>query len=137
MRAASGAPPSTTTVTGESRYGGNSDRSASSSRCALADFGRTRASTDVSFTPRNGSPIATSKVATAIAIRPGKRVTKRASRYQNPRSTGLASRSARRARNRGARALTRAPSSARIAGRTVSAMVAAISATKKPAIPIE
>ena len=73
----------------------------------------------------------------ATAIRPGTRATSRGSRYQKPLSAGRASRSACRARKRGVSPSTRRPSRVRIAGSTVSAIAAAIRATKSPAIPIE
>ena len=85
----------------------------------------------------NGAPSAISAVALTSAIRRGRAITDLDSRYQKPDSAGRASRSAARCSRFGARALTRGPSSARIAGNTTSASVAAISATSAPAIPIE
>ena len=87
--------------------------------------------------PKNGIPSAISNAALAAAIRAGNRITSRESRYQKPSRAGRASRSARRRRKAGESALTRLPSRARIAGRTRSAIAAAISATSEPPIPIE
>ena len=120
-----------------SRNGGKSARSASSTWRALADSGSTWASTDVNWMLKNGIPRTISSAALAAAIRPGKRITSCESRYQNPSWAGRASRSARRLRNAGARALTRSPSSASTAGSTISAIAAAIRATIEPPMPIE
>jgi hypothetical protein len=87
--------------------------------------------------PKNGIPSAISSAELAAAIRPGRRMTSCESRYQNPSVAGRASRSARRRRNAGESALTRSPSTASTAGRTISAIAAAISATSEPPIPIE
>ena len=70
---------------------------------ALADVGSTCASTNVYLTPRKGSARAIKSAAAAAAMRPGKRITSWASRYQKPSSAGRASRSARRTRKPGAR----------------------------------
>ena len=86
---------------------------------------------------KNGIPSAISSAALAAAIRPGTRITSCESRYQKPSCAGRASRSARRLRNAGESALTRSPSSASTAGRTISAIAAAISATSEPPMPIE
>ena len=104
---------------------------------AVADSGSTWASTEVKLIDRNGIPSAIRKAALAIAIRAGKRMTSCESRYQNPALAGRASRAARSRRKAGESALTRSPSSARIAGRTRSAIAAAIRATSAPPIPIE
>ena len=87
--------------------------------------------------PQKGIPSAIRKVALAMAIGPGRRITNRDSLYQKPDSAGRASRSARRCRKAGASEFTRVPSRARIAGSTTSASPAAISATMDPPSPIE
>ncbi len=82
-------------------------------------------------------PSTISSVAVEAAMRPGKRITSCERRYQKPSWARRASRSARRARNAGVSELTRSPSRASTAGSTIRAIAAAISATKKPPIPIE
>ncbi len=88
--------PATASSIGESRWGGNSVFSAVSTWRALADSGSTVASTEVNSMLRKGIPSAIISAALAAAIRPGRRITNRDSRYQNPDSAGRASRSARR-----------------------------------------
>ena len=111
--------------------------SASSTWRALALAGSTLALTGRNLIDANGIPSAISAPALSAAIRPGRRITKRDSRYQKPAARGRASRSAARCRRLGASALTRGPSTVSSAGSTTSASAAAISATSAPAIPIE
>ena len=86
---------------------------------------------------RNGRPSAISTVAEATAIGAGYRITQWANRYQPPRSSGRAARSAARCQLAGASAFTLVPSSAKSAGSTVSATRPASGATINPPIAIE
>ena len=130
-----GAP--TTTSTGEVRFGGKPRASVSSTWRALALCGRTLAVTLTNLMPVNGIPSAIRNAALSTAIRPGRRITNRESRYQAPLCAGRASRSAARCNRFGASALTRGPSTVSSAGSTTSASIAATIATTAPAIPIE
>ena len=87
--------------------------------------------------PRNGSPSTIKSTELASAMRPGRAITARESRYQAPDCAGRASRPAARRSRRGASAFTRGPSSASTAGSTSSATAAAISETIIPPMPIE
>ena len=111
--------------------------SVSSTILALAVCGRTLALTVMNLMPANGMPTAIRAPAVIAAIGPGRRITNRDRRYQNPACAGRASRSAARCRRLGASALTRGPSTASSAGSTSRARAAATNATSAPAIPIE
>ena len=119
------------------RPGGNSVRSAASTRYALALVGSTLAFAGWNVIDANGTPSAINAAALSSAIRRGRAITALENRYQNPDSAGRASRSAARWSRFGARALTRGPSSASTAGNTTSASVAATRVTTAPASPIE
>ena len=82
-------------------------------------------------------PRAISTHVVTSAIRPGKRMTKRESRYQKPSVMTADSRSRRRCRRAGASAFTRRPSSTSTAGSTVSEIRPESSATNAPPTPIE
>ena len=127
----------TASVIGDPRWGGKSRSSASETWRAVASLGSTSASKPVNATRRNGRPSTISTAAAAMATRPGRRITPRDSRYQNPSCARRASRSAARRQRLGDRAFARGPSSASSAGRATSASVAATAATIIPPIPIE
>ena len=128
----------TTRSSGAVRFGGKSRFRMSFTWRADTVLGSTRASTEMNLTwVKNGIPSAINKAALAIAIGAGRRMTRRDRRYQKPLSAGRASRSAARASRFGASALTRGPRTASSAGSTVSARLAASSATSAPAMPIE
>src|SRR6266542_4124347 len=74
----------TTTSTGEVPFGGNSCASVSSTCRALALCGSRLAVTLTNLMPVNGSPSAISNAVQSAAIRPGRRITNRDSRYQRP-----------------------------------------------------
>ena len=122
---------------GESAPGGKWRRSASSAARACALGGSTLASTPMNRAFRNGRPSAISTVALAMAIGSGWRITQWANRYQPPRSSGRAARSAARCQLAGASAFTFVPSRAKSAGSTVSATSPASGAMISPPMAIE
>ena len=71
-------------------------RIASSAWRALADSGSTGASTEVNLIARKGMPEHDQQRGAGGRDRPGRRITKRESRYQKPAASSRASRSARR-----------------------------------------
>jgi hypothetical protein len=89
---------------------------------SFEDMGTTFGSTAVVAIPVLGVASASSTIALAAAKRPGERITRRASRYQNPAVAGRAARLAACRQWRGASASTRWPSAARAAGSTESAV---------------
>ena len=117
--------------------GGKSSLSWVSTWRLILSAGSTVASTVVNLMPRNGSPASSSTSALSAATGPGRRITKRDSRYQKPCSVGRDSRSRVRCSQRGASEFTRWPSRTSTAGSTTSATNAAISATIEPPRPIE
>ncbi len=106
--------------------------SASCTTRAERSVGSTLASTPVNSTRRNGSPMAISSAAVRAAIGPGRFITHCENRYQGPSCTCEASRSSDCFQRLRLSEFTRGPSTASIAGSTVSETSAAVSATSTP-----
>ena len=87
--------------------------------------------------PRNGIPSTISSVAAPAATGTGRRMIVCDRRYQKPPRSPEASRWIDSCQRRGLSAFTRGPSAARMAGSSVVATSAAISAHTSPPTPIE